>query len=121
MNGEAPEKRIYYLQAEFCKTLSHPVRVEIIDHLKGGEKSVGELLSLTGIGKTSLAQHLAVMRQRRVLATRKEGASVIYRIANSKVIAACNIVREALIDQLTEDEKTRQLMKAQDKSSGSED
>jgi len=73
-----------------------------------------------GIGKASLAQYLAVMRQRRVLATRKEGASVIYRIASSKLIAACNIAREALIDQLIEGEKTRKLLKAQDKSSGSE-
>ena len=54
------------------------------------------------IRDANVSQHLAVMRQKGILVTRREGVNVYYRIANPKVIEACDIMREVLIEQLEE-------------------
>ena len=95
-------ERMYKLQAELCKTLAHPIRLAILDHCKEGEKSVGELLELTGVSKANLSQHLGVLRHKHIMVTRKQGAKVYYRIVNGKIIAACNTMREVLMEQLAE-------------------
>lgn len=99
------QKRIYQLHAELCKTLSNPTRLKILNLLRGGEKSVSELTFLTGTRQAGVSQHLAVLRQRAVVVTRKEGANTYYRIANPKIIKACDIIREVLFEQLAEMEK----------------
>jgi len=93
------------LHAELCKTLSNPTRLKILNLLRGGEKSVSELTSLTGVRQAGVSQHLAVLRQRTIVVTRKEGANTYYRIANPKIIKACDIIREVLFEQLAEMEK----------------
>ncbi|MFQ5836084.1 MAG: ArsR/SmtB family transcription factor [bacterium] len=110
---ESPiEKKVYQLHSELCKTLSHPKRLEILNHLRDGEKSAGELVSLIGSSKANLSQHLAVLRQRRIVSTRREGVNIFYRIANPKIIKACDIIREVLFEQLVEDDQMRQAMES---------
>ena len=104
------QQRIYRLQAELCKTLSHPTRLAIIDHCKDGEKSVTELLELIGVGKANLSQHLALLRQKHITVTRREGANVYHRIAHWKIITVCNIIREILTEQLVEYGKMHQYI-----------
>jgi ArsR family transcriptional regulator len=105
MFGAAFDRRIYELHAELCKTLSNPIRLEILSLLRDGEKSVSELASLTTIRQATISQHLAVLRQRGVVSTRKEGANIFYKIANPKIIEACDIIREVLFEQMAEMEK----------------
>lgn len=95
-------KQIHELHAEVCKTLANPKRIEIISLLSGGEQSVGRLLNKTGWLKANLSQHLAVMRSRGMVKTRKKGLTVFYRIANPKIVKACNLMREVLFEQLKE-------------------
>lgn len=94
------EKRIFELHAEVCKTLSNPLRLQIINELQEGEKTVSALTKALGIRQANLSQHLAVLRQRGVLVTRRDGPNVYYRIANPKIIKACNLIREVLLEQL---------------------
>ncbi len=94
------EKRIFELHAEVCKTLSNPLRLQIINELQDGEKTVSALTKALGIRQANLSQHLAVLRQRGVLVTRRDGPNVYYRIANPKIIKACNLIREVLLEQL---------------------
>jgi ArsR family transcriptional regulator len=49
-----------------------------------------------------VSHHLAVLRDRSVVVTRREGATVYYRLANPKIAMACDLVREVLEAQLTE-------------------
>lgn len=103
MNQEQEmKKRLYELHAEICQTLSHPKRLEILDLLREGEMSVGELASRMGIRVANLSQHLAILRERGVVMTRREGVNIYYRVANPKIIQACMLIREVLHDQLTE-------------------
>jgi ArsR family transcriptional regulator len=110
MKESSMEKKVYQLHSELCKTLSHPKRLEILDLLRDGEKSVSELVSLIGSSKANLSQHLAVLRQRRIVSTRREGVNIFYRIANPKIIKACDIIREVLFEQLVKDDQIRQAM-----------
>ncbi len=93
---------IYELQAEISKTIAHPLRIAIIHSLKGGEKTVNQLTEKLGAGQSSGSQHLAIMRCRQVVKTRKEGSTVYYRVACPKISQACDMVQEVLIEQLSQ-------------------
>jgi len=91
---------VYELQAEISKTLAHPIRLAILHSLRDGERTVNELTEMLGARQSNLSQHLALLRQRGIVKTRKEGASVFYSTSNPKVNQACDMVREVLLDQL---------------------
>lgn len=93
---------IYEMQAEISKTIAHPLRVAIIHYLKDGEKTVNELTQTLGASQSNISQHLAIMRQRQIVKTRKEGSTVYYRVASPKIGQACDMVREVLLEQLNQ-------------------
>ncbi|MHB8882906.1 MAG: ArsR/SmtB family transcription factor [Thermodesulfovibrionales bacterium] len=95
-------KTLFELQSEVCKTLSSPKRLEIINALKDGERTVGELVDILGVPKANVSQHLAVMRHKGILNSRREGVNIYYRIANQKVVQACGLMREVLTEQMHE-------------------
>jgi ArsR family transcriptional regulator len=97
---ESPDKTIFEYQAEVCKTLANSKRLEIIHALKGGEKSVSELVDILGIPKANVSQHLTVMRHKGVLNSRKNGVNVFYSISNPKVVKACTLMKEVLAEQM---------------------
>jgi len=88
------------MHAEICKTLSNPIRLEILTKLRDGKKSVNELAALTGIRQATVSQNLAVLRQRGVVTTRREGINVYYDVANPKITQACNLMREVLFEHI---------------------
>ena len=95
------DKRIFQLHAELCKTLANPIRLEILSLLRDGKKSVTELAELTGVRQATVSQHLAMLRQRGVVSTKREGINVYYDVANPKVTVACDIIREVLFEYIT--------------------
>ncbi len=98
-------KTLFELQSEVCKTLASPKRLEIINALKDGEKTVGELVEILGVPKANVSQHLAVMRHKGILKSRRDGVNIHYRIANPKVVQACVLMREVLTEQMKERSK----------------
>ena len=101
-------KHIYELHAEVCKTLANAKRIEIINLLRTGEKSVSWLLEKTGLLKANLSQHLSVMRRQGIIKARKERLNVFYSISNSKIVRACDLMREVLFEQM---EETKEAIK----------
>ena len=95
-------KQLYELHAEICKTLANPKRLEIINFLREGEGSAGGVRLKTGLLKVNLSQHLSLMRFKRIIKTRKEGLTVYCRIANPKIVKACDLMREVLDESLQE-------------------
>ncbi|MFQ5892373.1 MAG: ArsR/SmtB family transcription factor, partial [Candidatus Methanofastidiosia archaeon] len=69
-----------------------------------------ELTSLTNLNQSNLSQHLAILRGKGVVKTRKEKANIYYRIANPKIIEACDLMREVLYEHLSENEKLAKLV-----------
>lgn len=106
------KKTIYDYQAEVCKTLASSKRLEIINALKDEEKNVTELVDILGIPKANVSQHLAVMRHKGVLKSRKEGVNVYYSISNPKVVMACTLMKEVLTEQMLEQSKIYKKLKA---------
>ncbi len=97
------EDQIYFYHAEMCKVFSHPKRLELINLLRQKEMSVGDLSRRLGLTPANLSQHLAMMRQRRILVSRKEGNMVYYRIANPRLLEAFDMLREILFEQIRRD------------------
>jgi ArsR family transcriptional regulator len=93
------DKALYEMQAEICKTLTNPKRIEILNTLKTEEKTVTELVEALGASKANVSQHLAVMRHKGILSTRREGVNIYYRVSNPKVIDACTLMKEVLFEQ----------------------
>lgn len=95
------EKRIFELHARVCKTLSHPKRLEILDLLRDDkELGVTEIAEKLDVTKANASQHLAVMRQQNIVKTRRKGVSVLYSLANPKILVAYGALRKALKEQL---------------------
>lgn len=101
------DKTVYELQAEVCKSLAHPLRIEVIDLLRDGERSFGDLLEQTGGLKSNLSQHLSVMANRGILKARKDSRFTYYSLSSVKVADACSLMREVLVEKL---EKQRDLL-----------
>ena len=95
-------KHIHELHADVCKTLANAKRIEIINLLRSGEKSVSWLIEKTGLLKANLSQHLSLMRRQGIIKARKERLNVFYRISNPKIVRACDLMREVLFEQMEE-------------------
>ena len=94
------ERELYRCHADMCKVFSHPTRLEILNVLREEEMSVSDLARRLGVAIGNLSQHLNMMKQRRVLASRKEGNNVYYRLANPKMLKAFDLIRKILFEQM---------------------
>lgn len=94
------KEKIFQAQAEICASLSNEKRLRIIDLLGKEELSFGELSDKLRIRKPNLAQHLFVLKQQGVIIMRKQGKNTFYRISDVRVIEACQLMREVLMDQI---------------------
>ena len=95
------DKSLFELHADVCKTLANPKRLEILNLLRDGELNVSDLVTRTGLQKANISQHLSVMRAQGILETRREGLNVFYKISNSKVTKACDLMREVLLQHIS--------------------
>jgi DNA-binding transcriptional ArsR family regulator len=109
-------KELFRMQAKVCKTMANPVRMEIIYALKEGEKTVTELVESTGLAKSNISQHLAVLKNSEVVRSRREGVNIFYSIANPKIVEACRLMREVLMEQLAEKQKLMDKFKQEVKT-----
>jgi DNA-binding transcriptional ArsR family regulator len=106
MAAAAPETsdpdsaRLWEMQADICQLLANPKRLQILNLLKWGELSVGAMVQALGVPKANLSQHLSLMRQKGILATRRQGTTIYYRLATPDITQACELMREVLREVL---------------------
>ncbi len=79
--------------AEILKSVAHPVRLQIIELLRGGERTVTELYQALGLPQSTMSQQLGLMRSRGVLAARREGNQVFYSIGRPQILEMIRCVR----------------------------
>ena len=91
---------IFELQAELYQTMANAKRLAIVEMLSDGEKSVGSIAGALESTVSAISQHLRNMKDKNVVATRKEGQTVYYRLKNPKIIKGCHLVREILLEDL---------------------
>ena len=90
---------VYRMHAELCKALANEHRQAILHSIGDGEMCVGDLATEIGISVHNVSQHLRVLKERRLVASRKEGQTVYYHVTNMKFIEACSLIRQALVEQ----------------------
>ena len=100
------KKEFYLLHSDVCKTLANPKRQEILDCLRKKEMTVNELVKKTGISQSNLSQHLAILRAKGIVSTRRKGVNVLYSLSNSKIIKAFDLISEVLQESLNAQSKT---------------
>ena len=80
------------LVARRFKALSEPIRLSLVMSVMEGEKTVGELVEVTGAHQANISRHLHTLADAGILKRRKEGLHVLYSIADSTVFDLCDLV-----------------------------
>lgn len=101
---QSAQGRVFELAAELFAVLATPMRLRVLSALCEREKSVNELLAEIDTTQPNLSQHLAVLYRCGVLAKRKEGTQVIYRVQSEKAVALCRSVCTQIAIELDEPE-----------------
>jgi len=97
------DSHLYERRARICQVLADPKRLRLIDALRDdAQKTVGELAEVLGASYPNVSQHLNLMRDAGIVATRRDGTSVYYRLAYPRILRACDIVRDVLRAQLVD-------------------
>ncbi len=91
---------IYQVKAEFFKTLGHPARIRVLEVLRDGECSVGELIPAVGIEPSHLSQQLGILRRANILQVRKQGATVRYSVTDPRIFDLLEVARAILTSSL---------------------
>lgn len=91
---------IYQVKAEFFKTLGHPARIRVLEVLRDGECSVGELIPAVGIEPSHLSQQLGILRRANILQVRKQGAAVRYSVTDPRIFDLLEVARAILTSSL---------------------
>ena len=96
------EEQLYRLQADLCRVMAEPTRLKLLSLLGEKPRAVKELVEATGERQAKISQHLTIMRQRNIVQTQRSGTTVYYRIADARILQACQITRAVLLQQLTQ-------------------
>ena len=92
----APDHELLVRIADRLQALADPTRLAVLHALERGERNVGDLLAELGGSQANLSKHLARMRHAGIVAARREGTSVFYRVIDPAAFAICRSVCDAL-------------------------
>jgi len=93
---------VYQMKAEFFRVLGHPVRVRILELLRDGERTVGDLQHELQMDSSGTSQHLGVLRKHGILEGRREGTSVYYTVRDPRIFQLLEVARQILTSSLIE-------------------
>ena len=82
------------LAAHALKSIAHPLRLKILCVLGDSEACVQEIVEAVGTSQSNISQHLAIMRDKGVMMTRKDANRVYYRVGNERILQLIGMMRE---------------------------
>jgi ArsR family transcriptional regulator len=88
-------------KAEIFQALGHPTRIAIVEQLRKGEMPAGKLIGELGLEQANASQHLAVLRTKQIVVSRKEGNQVFYSIRDPALIEVLDILKRYFHSQLS--------------------
>ena len=94
------EMQLYEAKADILKAVAHPLRLAVIEHLGESERCVCEIAEHVGAGRSNISRHLALMVRCGVLANRKEGLKVFYRLRAPCVLNFLDCVEGVLRERM---------------------
>jgi DNA-binding transcriptional ArsR family regulator len=89
-------------KADVFQVLAHPTRIHVIECLRDRERSVGEILGIVGVEPANLSQHLAVLRSKHLVETRKDGNLVYYSLRDALLVDVLDAMRKYFLKYLEE-------------------
>lgn len=105
-------------KADIFQALAHPTRVAIVEALRDGEMSAGGLLAQIAVEPANLSQHLAVLRTKQIVVSRKSGNQVYYTLRNPVLVEVLDLLKRyfnahlqqsaALLDKMSADQEDSQ-------------
>jgi ArsR family transcriptional regulator len=99
-------------KGEFVKALAHPIRIQILDCLRDGEKGVNELSEALQIEPANVSQQLAILRVRNIVVGRKSGSNVYYTVADRTLFKLLNVAKEIFNNHLVDVQDMLQQIEA---------
>lgn len=93
---------IYQVKADFFKALAHPARIRVLELLRDGERTVGELIPEVGLEASHLSQQLGVLRRARILQSHKAGATVRYSVTDARIFELLEVAKAIITTSLAE-------------------
>jgi len=95
-------REVQQFKADFFKALAHPLRVNILELLCDGDKNVNELQSLCGVEGAVVSQQLAILRNKNIVTTHKEGTRVSYSLQDPMIKEMLSIARQIFNNHLVD-------------------
>lgn len=99
------QEKIFEIQAELCRAMGNPLRMEIVHLLRNGPMNVNDIVTAVGQHQATVSRNLTVLRNAGIVLTQREGNTILYRVANPKLVDVCDLMREVLIEQIGEHSK----------------
>src|SRR4030067_2264511 len=100
MVTQSLQQEISQLEADFCFALSDPTRILMLYALNESPRNVTELANELGITQPTASRHLKVLRERGLVQTTRQGTTVTYHLADTRLVQALDILRAVMRDQL---------------------
>ena len=104
-----PKRDVFHNLARIGTALSSPVRLEFLELLAQGERSVDQLATLTGVSVANTSQHLQKLKAAGLIVGRKEGQFVYYRLAGDEIVELLGALGRTGAAYLAEVERTVRL------------
>lgn len=99
------DMRVIERQAQICKALGNPKRLQIVYLLQTDEMTAGDLASALETTPANVSQHLAAMKQAGLVQNRREASNVIYWLTHPSILDACAMVKTVLADQMRQEQE----------------
>jgi DNA-binding transcriptional ArsR family regulator len=109
MPGTIPDE-LLDVMAEKFRMLADPTRLAILRTLMAGERSVGQVVDETGRGQANVSKHLKLLTEAGLLARRKTGLQVFYRVNDPLVEQLCTLVCQTIIRDVEDDVRRSQAL-----------
>lgn len=97
--------QVAILVAERFKALGEPARLQILNCLRGGEMTVGELVDKTGFGQANVSKHLQLLHAMGFVRRRKDGLFVYYALADKGIFQLCDAMCGRLEQEIKRNRK----------------
>jgi len=93
MSSRGPKQAVFAQFAVVAKSLAHPDRIELLEHVAQGERSVEALSERVGLSISNASQHLQQLRRAGLIVARRDGRFVLYRLADESVVELLGSLR----------------------------
>ncbi len=92
-------EKIFEIQAELCRAMGNPLRMEIVHLLRSGPLNVNDIASAVEQHQATVSRNLTILRNAGIVVTERDGNNMVYQIADPKLVDVCDLMREVLIEQ----------------------